>query len=422
MPGMVHRMPVFKWLWTAGLTLGWLAGSGVEPARAASAPAASTRPAAAPAPPIDKKQEEALLKAAGADFAIKRTPHFVVAYDANRALTDELVTRLEDTYRAIYRFIDTVGIEAHRPPRRLEVIFFNDREGYDRYGATLRFPSQGTFGVYHEPTNRSAFFNVYNDPQLLRLHADISAARTNLENLNRTLGSLRGNQPVVVTYGDGRQETLSKSQVKRRIESAQRDLRLLDGKRTNYSDRVNRATVQHEAAHQVLFNAGVHVRQGFNPKWLIEGLACLFETPPTEQGTGIAVTNQLRLRDFRASVAGEGEKRLLTGDDFLAAIDEGRFPDPRTLISDPRIFDEREERGAAAYAMTWSLAHYLQRTRPKPLAAYIKAIAGRKANQAVTPDQELALFEKHFGRLDDAFVRQWGGYILQLGFRPPPGF
>jgi hypothetical protein len=380
----------------------------------------ASKPAELPLP-IDSRQEAELLRVAGSGFQSLRTPHFVVAFNTSRALVEELTGRLEETYRSVYRFAEVTGIEARRPTRRLEVIFFNRREEYDRYGAGLQFLSRGTYGVYHEPSNRSAFFNVYNDPQLLKLHREIDDSRENLAELNRTVKSARGSQALVLSYADGRRETLTPAQARKRLESMQRDLKTLDGQRTNYSERINRTVIQHEAAHQVLFNAGVHVRGGANPKWIIEGLATMFETPPGQSGTGLSAINQYRLKDFRDGVAGGPGRKPLGPADFAGAISTKRFEPPKRLVGDPRCFDERDERGVRVYALTWSLANYLQHRQPKKLAAYLQEIARRRPGAPVTPDEEVALFEKHFGDLDDAFVRQWGRYTLDLNYRATPG-
>ncbi len=38
-------------------------------------------------------------------------------------------------------------------------------------------------------------------------------------------------------------------------------------------------TIVHETTHQVAFNTGLHSRIGQTPKWVIEGLATMFEAP-----------------------------------------------------------------------------------------------------------------------------------------------
>jgi hypothetical protein len=44
-----------------------------------------------------------------------------------------------------------------------------------------------------------------------------------------------------------------------------------------------RETMIHEATHQLGYNLGLHNRTGRNPKWVVEGLATVFETPGMEK-------------------------------------------------------------------------------------------------------------------------------------------
>jgi hypothetical protein len=184
-----------------------------------------------------------------------------------------------------------------------------------------------------------------------------------------------------------------------------------------YSDHINQTVIQHEVAHQVLFNAGVHVREADNPKWLVEGLACLFETPPGATGTGASVVNQSRLRDFRSAVAGEREKRRLTARDLRNAIVAGRIAAVGDLVSDDRLFHQRGEAGATHYATVWALVHYLQRQRREELADYIREIGQRPVNRIYSGEEERATFARHFGQIDDAWLDAWGRYILRLRLR-----
>jgi hypothetical protein len=368
----------------------------------------------------DPAQEAALLELVGSDFQIKRTPHFVVAHNADAAVVNSFVARIEQTYRTIYHFCQLNKIDARRPDKRLEIIFFAKREQYDEYARSIRFPSAGTYGVYYEPTNRSAFFNANTDPEMKEVQASIVAARQTVDQLQKMVAGVRDNRTrIVIRYQNGQTATLTRSEAEREIDKSRRQLKSLDAQRASYADRINRTVVQHEVTHQVFFNAGVHVRGARNPKWLVEGLACLFETPPDakDASSGVFAINQLRLHEFRGVVADEDKKARLTAQDVLDAIDDNRFAAPRRLVSEPELFGERGDRGSAHYAMAWGLMHYLQRERPAQLAAYLKDVAQRKPGEAPASAQELALFEKHFGPLNDSFVRRWADYVLKLPVR-----
>ena len=288
---MMKLYPAYGWF----LSLIALAALCYRPAELRGAP--TTLPA-------DEAREQTLLRAAGFGFSIKRTGHFIIAYNTDESLADDLTTRLERTYQCVYHFCELAGIDVRRPEHRLEAIFFNDRRSYDRYADRISFSSQGTYGVYHDPTNRSAFFNVVNDPQMLRLHANVAAAQQSLDQLLRAVKNIRGRHSVInVQFADGRRMQMTRVQAEKEIKATQQELKELDGKRNAYTSHINCTVVQHETAHQVLHNAGIHIRGAANPKWVVEGLATLFETPPGGGGSGIGKVNDLRLRDFRSAIA-----------------------------------------------------------------------------------------------------------------------
>ena len=375
--------------------------------------------------PIDRSREASLLQTAGGGFSIKRTPHFAIAYDTDRLLVDDLTGRLERTYDRVYRFCEVNGIAARRPDHRLDVVFFDKRASYDRYAARLKFPSGGTYGAYFEATNVSAFFNASNDVELVKLRAKIEAARASFDKLTRTMDEIKdGGARVEIRFADGRHLEGTKAELEKQladeIDAARKELAVLDGRRQAYVDRINGMVIRHETAHQVLFNAGVHIRGASNPKWVVEGLACLFETPPGPTGTGRAAVNSLRLRDFRSAVAGGSKKERLTWLDYERAVAAGRLPPPQRLITDPGLFDERAG-GSALYEATWALTRFLLRTQGDRLAAYLRAVVARRPGPGPTPAAELSLFEAHFGPIDEAFLERFSTYILVLNDPSPAG-
>ncbi len=370
--------------------------------------------------PIDDAQEQALLGVAGDDFKIFRTPHFIIAYNTDRGLVESLSARLEQTYICVSRFCERSGFPLKSLDRRLEVVFLDTWPDYLSYGRQLKFDAKGTYGFYYEGNNRSAFFNVENDPTLLKMHATIVSARENVGRMEDTVKSIRGNQILEITYPDGRRKRVNKVQAKQEVDSARRHLKTLDAQQQNYCDRINRTVVQHETAHQVLYNIGVHVRGGANPRWLVEGLACIFETPPGADGGGLAAINQARLKDFRMAVTGNSNQ-VPTPALYAEAVKEHRMVSIRELLRKSDLFDERGNRGAINYAAAWALIHYLHRTQNKALPGYLRDVASRRPGQSISPDEELALFEKHFGPVDDAFAARFSNYILRLPVRAAPG-
>ncbi len=365
--------------------------------------------------PVDEAREAALLRAAGPGFKLKRTVHFLIAYDTTTELVESLTDRLETTYTSVYRFCEQAKIGTRKPDHALEVFFFNTRDTYAKYATRIRFDHDGTCGVYHEGSNRSAFFNIENDPQVLAMQANVLAARRNLDELTETLNAIRGSRTVVeIEYSDGRREQMTRREADRQVSKTRKSLADMDRRRTNLVRRLNQTVLQHETAHQVLHNAGVHVRGATNPAWITEGLACLFETPPGRTGAGLHVVNQLRLEDFREAVAAGRTSRKLSPDDVIEAIEDGRLVSPRDLILKPALLRRASDERATNYAVAWAMAAYLQRARKDQLPAYLREVGQRKPGERIRPEEELAVFEKHFGPLDDAFLKRFATCIVGL--------
>ena len=97
-----------------------------------------------------------------------------------------------------------------------------------------------------------------------------------------------------------------------------------------------------------------------------------------------------------------------------AATFAGRIASPRQLILNPNMLDARGEAGVRNYAVAWAMAHYLQRNQREQLAAYLLDISVRMPGDNPSPQQELELFEDHFGPIDEVFLRKFSAYILGL--------
>jgi len=384
---------------------------------------------AAPRGPVlelDPAQEQALANAAGQAFQVKRTSHFLIAYDTAPETVNELTNRLEQTYFMVFQLCEMSGIRTRYPTRRLEVIFFDKRAAYDRYLARMAvINAPGTFGMYLQQTNRCYFFNAANDAQVRKLRDDIAAANANIDNLERSLQQMPPNGArLEVVFSDGERLVGTRAEIEKRvtrkIDSARAELKKLENRRREYCEKINQTTVQHETAHQTLFNAGLHVQGASNPRWLMEGLACLFETPPGPPGSGFSVVNTGRLEDFRTAIGGQ-TRRQLTSRDYEKAVEAGLIASPRQLILKPGMLDARGDAGVRNYAVAWAMTHYLQRNQRERLAAYLLRISDRMPGEYPSPQQELELFEDHFGPIDEVFLRRFSAYIVGLTSRSASG-
>lgn len=387
-------------------------------ARATAADSAS--PANGQTLPTGPEQPQALLETAGSGFSVKSTPHFLIAHRTTDAEVRPFVTRVEQTYQSIQRFCRANGLPFRPPERKLEILFFDTAEEYAVYARRMGFFSIGTYGFYQEATNRSAFYNMENEPALLEMRRDLRSSRERVAQIEQSLARAAGpSVAVTLEYGDGRRRTMTVAQAKAELAKMRDELRRLDARANNYAERINRTIIQHETAHQVFFNVGVHVRGGPNPVWLIEGLATLFETPPSGSGSGAGAINQMRLLDFRTAVSAGNPTRDLKPDALFAALRDGRLLPLDELLTQSEAFTTRGPEGASRYAQAWALVHFLQRQRTPAFADYLRIVSSRRPGQRIDKRREIADFEKAFGPIGDEFVRRWAGFIFSIGLAPP---
>ncbi|PQO37095.1 hypothetical protein C5Y96_08020 [Blastopirellula marina] len=143
----------------------------------------------------------------------------------------------------------------------------------------------------------------------------------------------------------------------------------------------NMATIIHEATHQTAFNTGVHSRYAQQPKWLVEGLATMFEAP--------GVWDSRNNPNFRDRV---NKTRML---EFLEYTKTQRAADSlaRFVATDDAYY----KRPSTAYGEGWAMVFYLIETRPREFAAYVRTVAARSAEDVYTAEDRVRDFQDAFG-------------------------
>ncbi len=155
----------------------------------------------------------------------------------------------------------------------------------------------------------------------------------------------------------------------------------------------NAETIIHEATHQTAFNVGVHRRFAEQPRWLVEGLAMMFEARGVWDGRSIYSQsdrlNRGRLDDFRH---------------YLNYRPAGAIA---ALIANDQLFRTDP---AFAYAESWTLSFFLSETRPQEYSRYLAKVASRPRFQPYPARQRLLDFGSVFGKdlaLLDAQLRRF---------------
>ena len=155
-----------------------------------------------------------------------------------------------------------------------------------------------------------------------------------------------------------------------------------------------KATMIHEATHQIAYNIGLHSRTGETPRWVVEGMATAFEPD-----------------GMRSSLVGSQPYQRINRDRYLVFqnfVKSGRRPAKslRSFIESDALY---ETSVLDFYAQSWALTFFLIETRPRNYAAYLKRIATRDPFALYSAKERLADFKETISSdvdsLDSQFVK-----------------
>jgi len=328
--------------------------------------------------PPDERAEDAALEALGDGFALARTRHYSILYDTKAEDARAFGVSIEQTYRSCMNYSLRLGVDARAPKRKLLICYFDQHADYsvhsERIGKGKRPESEP--GVYYPDLNLSMFYDFRNEAGLKRAR---ERAEGRIKELRK---QMRGT----------RLSPERRKDIRRQIVEARRQ-----ANRSNVvGGDVSESIVQHEVAHQVMWNVGFHNPGSFvaNPRWFAEGTAMMFEPISDGNSANFGAVNKPRLRDFRALAA---SGRLAAVRDFISH--RSHFA-PQTMT--------------AAYAQSWALVHYLNRAKRKAVKKYVASLNRRPAHYVPSPAEEIATFEAAFGRLDAKWDRKWRQWMRKV--------
>ncbi|RIK67460.1 MAG: hypothetical protein DCC65_06425 [Planctomycetota bacterium] len=320
------------------------------------------------------RREKEFRKLLGEDFRVRHTDHFVVFYSADEEVVKDFIHRIEKTFDSVHRFSRRLNIKVDYTADKLPIIFCRNHDEFREIFRAIRGgePPDEAAGLYLSGrANVSLFYDMSQNP-FMREWAD--KAR-----------QLRDEARTEIDAGTRKAKV--------------REAQWYTNRSKVYREEQNRSVVQHEVAHQLLYNFRVHNFESSwaNPQWLVEGLATLFEVPPGKHGAGAGVINQRRLGDIRESIA------EFTAEDWRRFI--GAASPGRQMLSNE------------GYARSWALAYFLVKRKSRELSRYVELIKRRKTSRPVSAERELADFEKCFGNVDDAFAASVAEFVKRLPYR-----
>ena len=287
-------------------------------------------------------------------FRIEGTGHFLICAEHNNRHIGE-ISRGHVSH--LSSLLLGAGFKINEPEFPLVVIVFPDRDGFVRYCRRDKLePPAGMLGYYMRLTNRIALFDQDD--------SGMAAALQRVESLATAFDrSDAAADAAPRAAGQGR----SQSTRVRFDGTIEGDLH---------------STIVHETTHQVAFNTGLHSRIAQTPKWVIEGLATMFEAPGIHDSKSAAAMTRIN------------RNRYLWFENFLKSRRR-----PHSLSDFIASDDPYASATLDAYAEGWALTFFLAETRHGSYGRYLKSLVARNPLLVYSEEERVADFRKAFGNL-----------------------
>jgi len=317
-----------------------------------------------------------LLKEFGSGSEVATTRHYVVCAPRGRANT--YCDVFEKTWRRFHMYFAIRGFKMNDPEFPMIAIVLKDRKSFLEYAKKENAKVDSSIlGYYWSTHNRVIMFE---DQKSQAATFDQNSATE-----ERLLASAVRDEALPGFIGSrSRLEDDAWAWAFNGRDSGHLldDQQSLDGVATRAGINSDlRETMIHEATHQLGYNLGLHNRTGRNPKWVVEGLATVFETPGME----------------KYAMDRDVKKRMNPGwhYGFKKFIKEGR-PEGflETFIRDDKPFSTQM---GNAYAQAWALSFWLIETRPREYAKFLQKMASPEVTRQLTPESRVKLFTESFG-------------------------
>lgn len=305
-----------------------------------------------------------LLNEFGKEYEVGTSRHYVVCAPAGRAQAYADV--FESTWRRLHMYFSVRGFEIPDPEFPLVAVVFKDQRSFLEHARREKASvAPGVLGYYWSTHNWVIMF----------------------EDTRRQAGRAAGKHITVASHF--------------RRDADPWNFAFHNPSFDQLAARAGingdlRETMIHEATHQLGYNLGLHNRVGRNPRWIVEGLATVFETPGMEnqrRGTAIKRANAGWLRGFQRFVStGRPENYL------------------EEFIRTDRAFQSSM---SSAYAQAWALSFWLIETRPREYGRFLRRMAADDVAKSLTDDLRVEIFRETFGSnlvmLDREMLRFYDG-------------
>lgn len=291
-----------------------------------------------------------LYKELGSGFEIVKAGPYLVCAPRGRA--KKFGPIFSDLYDSFTSYFSVRGFRFPKPEYPLVAIIFPDHASFAAYARNEKVnPVRGLMGYYMPESNRVALFEE---------NRNTSSFNPKLPNETFVLG----HTPNQKIHGWNSMNTNSFASIGG------------DPVSKNLEE-----TIIHEATHQIAFNTGLHHRIGDTPRWVIEGLAMVFESPGirtySRSDTPLKRINMQRFSYFGSYSQNRRPKKAL-----------------KAFIENDDLFFQSP---LDAYAEAWAFSFFLIETRPGKYVKYLKKMTSRSSTSDYPDTERLADFKATIG-------------------------
>ncbi|RMG01256.1 MAG: DUF1570 domain-containing protein [Planctomycetota bacterium] len=312
------------------------------------------------------EMREQLRREFGKAYEVTGTTHYLVCAPAGQG--EGYADLFEAVYREFRRYFSARGFRLDKPQFLLVAVVFPDRATFLKYmrrdGVT---GGAGMVGYYSPTSNRIALY----DSRKHRLSQS---------------GRPAAGTPVNDSWPPLQNVSLFAAFEPRGSSTGQHAYGRIEGDLE--------ATIIHEATHQAAFNIGLHSRIGENPRWVVEGLATVFESSAIPRGGGfVGTTRGVPINP----------DQLIAFQSYLERRQRGSL---ESFIANDDLYRRSVY---AFYGQAWAFSLYLIETRSSRYARFLKRSADRDPLKPYPPQERLADFKETIGsdldRLETDFLR-----------------
>ena len=292
----------------------------------------------------------------GSEFNIHQTAHYIICFNTVPEYAKWVGALLERLHRAYYAYWGKRRGDLQAVTKPLVVVVHKNQVSFKKYvEGDLGASSEYIPGYYSQESNR---INLYD------------------------LSRLTERQEKMVIQGS------------RPGSPAQQISRVLN----HPTAERNVATIVHEGTHQLCFNSGMIRRLSYTPLWLSEGMAIYFETPDLSHATGWTAVGRVNLYNLKY---------------FRYLVQNGQLLELKALLGSDEVF-RSSETVRAAYAQSWALNYFLQKTRPEEYRSFVKLQRLHVPLSEVSEDRRLSMFISVFGGGLTQLENEFLNYMKQL--------